>query len=168
METCLKTGFAQISLAAQKIWVAQNLGRGGLQPPRPPGPYAYVPAFTDSSFQRFPVPPWFPFLPLPVFCFKDSRVERLFQHNTVVHQQTLRLRIPWQFLKNNILFVLAASIACVSCVQASSISWRLHAGNSIQGIYPFDSRNQKWLKMGVSSCLLKIAGLAFNVSAFST
>jgi len=40
METSLKTGFAQISLAAQKIRVAQNLG--GLQPPSPPGPYAYV------------------------------------------------------------------------------------------------------------------------------
>ena len=40
METFLKTGFAQISLAAQKIRVAQNLG--GLQPPpAPPGPYAY-------------------------------------------------------------------------------------------------------------------------------
>ena len=36
MATSLKTGFAQISLAAQKIWVAQNLG--GLQPP---SPYAY-------------------------------------------------------------------------------------------------------------------------------
>ena len=34
METSLKTGFAQISLAAQKIRVAQNLG--GLQPPQPP------------------------------------------------------------------------------------------------------------------------------------
>lgn len=34
METSLKTGFAQISLAAQKIRVAQNLGG-------PPGPYAY-------------------------------------------------------------------------------------------------------------------------------
>ena len=36
METSLKTGFAQISLAAQKIWVAQNLGR--LQPPLAPWP----------------------------------------------------------------------------------------------------------------------------------
>ena len=39
METSLKTGFAQISLAAQKselpkIW-------GGAAPPPPPGPYAY-------------------------------------------------------------------------------------------------------------------------------
>jgi len=33
METSFKTGFAQISLAAQKIRVAQNLG--GLQPPPP-------------------------------------------------------------------------------------------------------------------------------------
>jgi len=40
METSLKTGFAQISLAAQKIRVAQNL-RGGCSPPSPPGPYAY-------------------------------------------------------------------------------------------------------------------------------
>ena len=40
METSLKTGFAQISLAAQKIWVAQNLGR--LQPHSLPGPYAYA------------------------------------------------------------------------------------------------------------------------------
>ena len=36
METSLKTGFAQISLAAQKIGVAQNLG--GLQTPPPPSP----------------------------------------------------------------------------------------------------------------------------------
>ena len=44
METSLKTGFAQISLAAQKIWVAQNLGGGGGAPPQAPsspGPYAY-------------------------------------------------------------------------------------------------------------------------------
>ena len=40
MQASLKTSFAQISRAAQKIWVAQNLG--GLQPPPPPGPYAYV------------------------------------------------------------------------------------------------------------------------------
>lgn len=86
-------------------------------------------------------------------------------HSTIVHQQTLTVRIPWQFLKNNLLFVLAESIACV---QKSSIYWRVHAGNSILGIYPFDSRNQKWLKMGLSSCLSKISGLAFNVSAFST
>ena len=33
METSLKAGFAQFSLAAQKIWVAQNFG--GLQPPWP-------------------------------------------------------------------------------------------------------------------------------------
>ena len=38
METFVKIGFAKISLAAQKILVAQNLGRGrgGLQPPTPP------------------------------------------------------------------------------------------------------------------------------------
>ena len=29
METFAKIGFAKISLAAQKIWVAQNLGGGG-------------------------------------------------------------------------------------------------------------------------------------------
>ena len=42
MQTSLKTGFAQISLAAQKIWPAQNLGAavGGGAPP--PGPYAYA------------------------------------------------------------------------------------------------------------------------------
>ena len=34
METSLKTGFAQFSLAAQNF--------GGLQPPSPTGPYAYV------------------------------------------------------------------------------------------------------------------------------
>ena len=36
MKTSLKAGFAQIFFAAQKIWVAQNLG--GLQPPSPPPP----------------------------------------------------------------------------------------------------------------------------------
>ena len=35
METFLKTGFAQISLSAQKIRVAQNLG-GAAAPPAPP------------------------------------------------------------------------------------------------------------------------------------
>ena len=35
METSLKTGFAQISLSAQKISVAQNLGGQPLPPPRP-------------------------------------------------------------------------------------------------------------------------------------
>ena len=36
METVVKVGFAQISLAAQKIWVTRNLGgRGVLQPPHP-------------------------------------------------------------------------------------------------------------------------------------
>ena len=35
LKTSLKTGFAQISLAAQ------NFG-GGCSPPRPPGPYAYA------------------------------------------------------------------------------------------------------------------------------
>ena len=53
METCVKIGFAQISLAAQKIWVAQNLGwRGGgegvLRPP-PPRPR---PAGGDQLFLR--------------------------------------------------------------------------------------------------------------------
>ena len=41
METCVKIGFAKISLAAKKFWVSQNLGReegggGGGQPPAPP------------------------------------------------------------------------------------------------------------------------------------
>ena len=36
MQASLKTSFAQISRAAQKIWVAQNLGALA-----PPGPYAY-------------------------------------------------------------------------------------------------------------------------------
>ena len=36
MQTSLKTGFAQISVAAQKICAAQNLRAGGLQPPSPP------------------------------------------------------------------------------------------------------------------------------------
>ena len=44
METSLKTGFAQISFFAQKIWVAQTLG--GLQPPSPP-------ARTPMSFIMF-------------------------------------------------------------------------------------------------------------------
>ena len=43
METSFKTGFTQISFAAQKIWVGQNLG--GLQPP---GPYAYVSICTNK------------------------------------------------------------------------------------------------------------------------
>ena len=36
METFVKIDFAKISLAAQKIWVAQNLGREGWQPQAPP------------------------------------------------------------------------------------------------------------------------------------
>ena len=43
METYLKTGFAQISLAAQKHLSWPNFGGGGgVQPPSSPGPYAYV------------------------------------------------------------------------------------------------------------------------------
>ena len=41
METSLKTGFAQISLAAPKICVAQTLGV--LQPPSPPPPLVCTP-----------------------------------------------------------------------------------------------------------------------------
>ena len=41
METSLKTGFAQISLAAQKIWVAQDLG--GAAAPPPPAPPVRTP-----------------------------------------------------------------------------------------------------------------------------
>ena len=37
METFVKIGFAKISLPAQKIWVAQNLGEGGLAAPSSPG-----------------------------------------------------------------------------------------------------------------------------------
>ena len=41
MKTSLKAGFAQIfSLAAQRIWVAQNFG-GAAAPLAPPGPYTY-------------------------------------------------------------------------------------------------------------------------------
>ena len=39
METFVKIGFTKIFLAAQKIWVAQNLGGGGgggRHPPAPP------------------------------------------------------------------------------------------------------------------------------------
>ena len=36
MKTFVKIDFAKISLAAQKIWIAQNLGREGWQPPAPP------------------------------------------------------------------------------------------------------------------------------------
>ena len=39
MATSLKTGFAQISSCCPKNLVAQNLEV--LQPPSPPGPYAY-------------------------------------------------------------------------------------------------------------------------------
>ena len=55
METSLKTGFVQISLAAQKIRVAQNLG-GGCSPPSPPGPYAYGSgnSIQFNSIQQFP------------------------------------------------------------------------------------------------------------------
>ena len=38
METFVKIDFAEISLAAQKIWVAQNLGEGGLAAPSSLGP----------------------------------------------------------------------------------------------------------------------------------
>ena len=46
METCVKIGFAQISLAAQntgqpKIGGGGGGGAGVLRPPPPPGPYAY-------------------------------------------------------------------------------------------------------------------------------
>ena len=41
METFVKIDFAKISLAAQKIWVAQNLGEGGLAAPSSLGRYAY-------------------------------------------------------------------------------------------------------------------------------
>ena len=44
METFVKIGFTKIFLAAQKIWVAQNLGGGGgggQAPPSSPGPYAH-------------------------------------------------------------------------------------------------------------------------------
>ena len=44
LKTSLKTGFTQISLAAQKIWVAHNFGEAAA-PLAPPGPYAYVYAF---------------------------------------------------------------------------------------------------------------------------
>ena len=37
LKTSLKTGFAQISLAAQKIWVAHNFGEAAA-PPAPPPP----------------------------------------------------------------------------------------------------------------------------------
>ena len=36
METSLKTVFDKFSLAAQKIWVAQNLGGGAAAPLAPP------------------------------------------------------------------------------------------------------------------------------------
>ena len=48
METSLKTGFAQIfsrcpkKSELPKIW-------GGWSPPRPPGPYAYEPAWKEPS-----------------------------------------------------------------------------------------------------------------------
>ena len=48
METSLKTGFAQISLAAQKIGVAQNFG--GLQPPTPPPPPSRTPMLACLFF----------------------------------------------------------------------------------------------------------------------
>ena len=47
METFVNIGFAKISVAAEKIWVALNLGGegegggGGRQLPAPPGPYAH-------------------------------------------------------------------------------------------------------------------------------
>ena len=49
METSKKLALPKFSLAAQKIWVAQNLG--GLQPPSPPpDPYAYEHDLLSFSF----------------------------------------------------------------------------------------------------------------------
>ena len=53
METCVKIGFAKISLAAKKFWVSQNLGReegggGGGSPQLPRPVRSWVPSPVSS------------------------------------------------------------------------------------------------------------------------
>ena len=62
------------------------------------------------------------------------------QHNCTSAE--VQVRIPWQFLKNDILFV-----------------WRVS-----KELIPLAHE----IKNGTSPCLLKNSGFVFNVSAFST
>ena len=58
METFAKIGFAKISLAAQKIWIAQIWeGKGGLAAPSSPGPCAHgcYDLFLQSNTFKFQV-----------------------------------------------------------------------------------------------------------------
>ena len=58
METFVKIGFAKISLAAQKIWVAQNLGEGGLAAPELPRPvrlWVLYHLFLQSNTLKFQI-----------------------------------------------------------------------------------------------------------------
>ena len=56
METFVKIDFAKISLAAQKIWVAQNLGEVGLvQLPRPVRLWVLYHLFLQSNTLKFQI-----------------------------------------------------------------------------------------------------------------
>ena len=58
METFVKIDFAKISLAAQKIWVAQNLGEGGLAAPSSPRPvrlWVLYHLFLQSNTLKFQI-----------------------------------------------------------------------------------------------------------------
>ena len=58
METFVKISFAKISLAAQKIWVAQNLGEGGLAAPSSPRPvrlWVLYHLFLQSNTLKFQI-----------------------------------------------------------------------------------------------------------------
>ena len=58
METFVKNSFAKISLAAQMIWVAQNLGEGGLAAPELPRPvrlWVLYHLFLQSNILKFQI-----------------------------------------------------------------------------------------------------------------
>ena len=52
METSLKTGFAQIFSCCPKNLSCPKF-MGGLQPPRPPGPYAYLSIYKSNLADIF-------------------------------------------------------------------------------------------------------------------
>ena len=58
METFVKIGFSKISLAAQKIWVAQNFGGGRVgspQLPRPVSLWVLYHLFLQSNTLKFQI-----------------------------------------------------------------------------------------------------------------